>query len=106
MVCADVTVIDEQPNQIKMSLDAPREGWLVLSDLWYPGWKAEVDGQRTAIFRANYLFRAIKIPAGEHTVIWKYSPASFWIGLVISGLAWIFVGLFWLFHVVWKWRNR
>ena len=105
-VLANVTLIDEEPNQIKMSVSAPDMGWLVLSDLWYPGWNAEIDGKRTPIFRANYLFRAVRIPAGEHTLVWKYSPGSFWVGLSISVSFWIFVGLVWLLYITRLWRNR
>jgi hypothetical protein len=103
---ARVTVIDEQPNWIKMSVNSPRAGWLVLSDLWYPGWKVEVDGQPTPIFRANYLFRAINVPSGVHTVIWRYSPESFWIGFMVSAVAWILVGIFCLLTMTRRWRKR
>jgi uncharacterized membrane protein YfhO len=103
---AQVTVIDEEPNQIKMSVRAPGTGWLVLSDLWYPGWKAEMDGQGTPVFRANYLFRAVWVPVGEHTIVWKYSPGSLWIGLLVSSVSWIFVGSVLLFYSVRLWKNR
>jgi hypothetical protein len=103
---AQLTRIDEKPNLIKMNTSSPDEGWLVLSDVWYPGWKAEVDGQRTIIYRANYLFRAVSVPAGEHTVVWKYQPGSFMVGLLITLAAWILVGIFWIIFLTRLWRNR
>jgi len=57
---------------------------LVLSDNFYPGWKAYVNGKETRIYRANYTFRAIELPAGKHTVRFSYEPDSFKIGLAIS----------------------
>jgi hypothetical protein len=102
----DVAVIDEQPNRIEMSVNSPQAGWLVLSDQWYPGWKVEVDGQPTPIFRANYLFRAVSVPAGAHTLVWRYSPASLWVGLMVSAIAWIFVGIFCLFTLARRWIKR
>jgi hypothetical protein len=62
-------------------------GFLVLTDAYYPGWKAYVDGTETSIFRANYLFRAIALPAGAHLVQFRYEPRSFAIGLAISQTA-------------------
>ena len=90
----DVTVIDRAPNRMTMNVNSLQAGWLVVSDVWYPGWKAEIDGKPTPIFRANYLFRAVNVPSGGHTVTFTYSPGSFWIGLVISTVAWVFVGIF------------
>jgi uncharacterized membrane protein YfhO len=57
---------------------------LVLADSHYPGWKAFVDGKQEVIRRANLFFRAVPLPAGNHTVEFRYEPRSFTIGLVIS----------------------
>ena len=57
---------------------------LVLSDNYYPGWKASVDEKETRIFRANYTFRAIELPDGEHIVRFSYAPNSFKLGLTLS----------------------
>jgi uncharacterized membrane protein YfhO len=57
---------------------------LVISDNFYPGWKAYVDDKETKIYRANYTFRAIGLPAGKHIVRFSYEPGSFKIGLAIS----------------------
>jgi hypothetical protein len=102
---AFVTIVDEKPSQVKMQVRTPTSGWLVVSDQWYPGWMAEIDGQQTPILRANYLFRAVKVPAGEHYVIWKYNPASFRIGLLISVISWIFVGIIGLLFIRRIWKN-
>ncbi|MBI2230071.1 MAG: YfhO family protein [Deltaproteobacteria bacterium] len=67
---------------IRASLDA--SGILVLADSFYPGWSAYVDGKRAGILRANLFFRAVALPAGEHTVEFRYEPMSFKIGLVLS----------------------
>jgi vacuolar-type H+-ATPase catalytic subunit A/Vma1 len=50
----------------------------------YPGWKASVDGDAQPIQRANYLFRAVRVPAGRHTVRFRYQPTSFRAGAAIS----------------------
>lgn len=103
---AFVAIVDNSPNQVKMQVHAPASGWLVFSDQWYPGWMAEIDGQPAPIWRANYLFRAVSLPAGEHQVIWKYSPKSFWVGLLISVISWIFVGIIGLLLIRRICRNR
>lgn len=68
---------------IKTKSDVPKI--LFLSDNWYPGWKATVDGDQTEIWRADYTFRAVPLTPGEHLVKFYYDPASFKIGLIISG---------------------
>jgi hypothetical protein len=65
---------------------------LVLADQWYPGWVARVDGRPTPIYRANYLVRAIEVPAGDHTILFSYEPASYRLGRAISLLS-LLVGL-------------
>jgi hypothetical protein len=62
------------------------EGILVLADSYYPGWKAFVDGQEVMIRRANLFFRAVPLPAGNHTVEFRYEPRSFTIGLAVSSV--------------------
>ncbi len=61
-------------------------GWLVLSDSYFSGWIAQLDGQDTALYRADYNFRAVYVPAGEHKVRFKYSPISFRAGIIGSFL--------------------
>ena len=65
-------------------MDSPAEGYLVLSDPFYPGWRAELDGSPAEILRANYAFRAVAVPAGSHTVTMTFRPASWIAGLAIS----------------------
>jgi hypothetical protein len=79
-------------------------GLLVLSERFAPGWQATLDGERTEVLRANYLLRAVAIPAGEHTVRFRYRPSANLWGLAISLVAlMLFCGM-WGF--VWKrWRG-
>lgn len=57
------------------------EGLAVFSDIYYPyGWKAYVDGQETPIYKANYLLRAVKLPAGEHKIEFVFHPEKFYLG--------------------------
>ncbi|UCD55970.1 MAG: YfhO family protein, partial [Candidatus Hydrogenedentota bacterium] len=55
-----------------------------LTDSYYPGWNAFVDGMRRPVWRANSLFRAVEVPPGVHTLIFRYQPASVRWGIVIS----------------------
>jgi hypothetical protein len=81
---AVVQVVSYQPEQVALdvALDAP--GVLVLADTWYPGWQATVDGEPAALLRANYLFRAVLLPAGQHRVLFEYRPATVGRGAGIS----------------------
>lgn len=58
---------------------------LFLSETYYPqGWKAYIDGKETAIYRANYLFRAVVVPSGIHTLEMKFEPIGFYVGKNLS----------------------
>jgi hypothetical protein len=54
----------------------PSPAYLVFSEVWYPGWQARLDGEPTSLLRANYAFRAVYLPVGEHTVELTFSPGS------------------------------
>jgi uncharacterized membrane protein YfhO len=65
---------------------------LVLSEIYYPaGWTAYIDGQETEVYKTDYLFRSIIVPAGQHKVEFKFDPASYSTGKNISFAANIFV---------------
>lgn len=70
--------------RLRVSCPAPRV--LVVADSWYPGWRATVDAQPTEILRANYAFRGVVVPAGEHTVEFRFRPASWPVALPLCGL--------------------
>jgi hypothetical protein len=96
-VTSHVELVRYEPEHIIAAVSAPTDGWLLLNDAWYPGWEARVDGQTTPVERANVLFRALAVPAGDHQVEWLYRPTSFRMGMVFSGGATIFglIGFVW-----------
>ncbi len=79
-----VTVSNSTPGQVSLTVESARPGFVVLTDTFYPGWEATIDGQPAPIWPANLAFRAVAIPAGEHTVDFYYRPVSFRLGLGVS----------------------
>ncbi len=76
-----------EAERVNVWVNAQGEGlYLFLSDAWYPGWEATVDGQPAPIAQANGLFRAVRMPAGEHEVVFTYRCRLFTVGAVISGV--------------------
>lgn len=67
-------------------VELPRPGVLVVSESFYPGWTALIDGHPSPIIVADYVLRAVEVPAGEHRVVFEYRPASVRWGLVLSVL--------------------
>lgn len=68
-------------NDLAFSSSNRQNGLAVFADMYYAhGWKAYVDGKETPILKANYLLRAIKIPAGEHKIEFRFHPSSFYTG--------------------------
>jgi hypothetical protein len=72
------------PHRVVIEADLKADGFLVLSDTYYPGWEVYVDGQEDKIYQADYLFRAVSLEQGRHVVEFRYNPLSFRIGLAIS----------------------
>ena len=73
-----------EPERVEIDAISRGPGLLVLSDLHYPGWKAEVDGEEVDIERVNYLMRGVPLEDGEHRVSFRYEPASWRIGWILS----------------------
>ncbi len=71
-----VTLVDERPTRITLRAACPGPRVLVLADAWYPGWSVKIDGRPTELLRANYAFRGVALPAGEHTVTFSFRPAA------------------------------
>lgn len=90
-----VQIISYRPNQVDIITKMQDEGFLVLTDSYYPGWQVYVDGKKDKIYRAYYALRAVYLPEGKHKVQFVYRPRSFLIGRNISIAAIIFIiGIF------------
>ncbi|MDD5225065.1 MAG: YfhO family protein [bacterium] len=87
-------IIEYLNEKVTVEAEAREAGWLLLLDTYYPGWKAEVDGRPEEIYRADGFFRAVRIPAGKHRVIFTYLPAILKKSVWVSGIGLlIWVGL-------------
>jgi hypothetical protein len=80
----DTTSVREGINRVEIEAESDRNTLLFLSQTFYPGWSAFVDGERKSIIRANFAYQAVLFPKGHHTVIFIYEPKSFRIGWWIS----------------------
>jgi hypothetical protein len=88
----EARIVAYRPNRVVVHVDPGPAGYLVLADVWYPGWTCRVDGGKTPLFRADYLFRAVELPEGEHSVTFTFAPVSYRVGRFFSGAA--LAGLF------------
>ncbi|MBR4130335.1 MAG: YfhO family protein [Bacteroidaceae bacterium] len=71
-----VELTNYEANRLSYKVKSQKGGVVVLSEIYYPGWTCSIDGQETEIARANYVLRAIKVPAGEHEVIMTFDPQT------------------------------
>ena len=78
------TIISDKRNSVSIETDNSQDGLLVLSDNYYPGWRATVDGAPARILRANHTMRAIAVPAGRHLVSFVFMPAAFLLSVYVS----------------------
>ncbi len=73
-----------EPNRVVVDVEPGPAGWLVLADLWYPGWTCRIDDKPASVERADYLFRAVAVPEGRHEVVFTFEPESYRLGRRIS----------------------
>jgi hypothetical protein len=94
-----------QPNRVVVDVDDGPAGFLILTDLWYPGWNCTVDGVPRPIHRANFLFRAVEMPAGRHEVVFTFAPVSYQRGRLISIVGLVLAGSVLGLGAALRWRQ-
>lgn len=82
-----VRIAEYAENAVRLETSMAADGFVVLLDRDYPGWQARIDGEPAPILRANHLFRAVRVSAGEHRVTFAFRPRSLALGALGSGLA-------------------
>lgn len=84
-----VEILDYTATRVSLSVSAPQAATLILSDAWHPGWRATVNGGPAPIQRANLIFRALPVPAGDSTVVFSFEPLLWRAALYIGGALWL-----------------
>ncbi len=74
-------------QRVEIAVDAAQSGLLVLTDAYFPGWRAEIDGQPAQILPTNLAFRGVLVQPGSQRVTFTYAPTSFTVGLAIAAIA-------------------
>jgi len=95
-----VEMTDYKPNELTYKISSDNGGVVVFSEIYYPGWKATIDGNISMISRADYVLRALEVPAGEHNVVFEFRPSSLKITDTISIVALVLMFLMFLIPIV------
>ena len=97
---AEVRVEAREQTRVEVSVRGDADGLLVLGDPWYPQWRVEVDGRPAELLRVDHAFRGVRVPAGDHRVVFTYQDRALQAGLALSCLTALgLAGLWW-------WRRR
>lgn len=73
---ASIQLVTYEPNYLKYEVDSKNGGTVVFSEIYYPGWRSSIDGQEVSHGRANYILRAMNVPAGKHVIEFSFDPLS------------------------------
>ncbi len=96
---AQVDFADYSMDRAVINVNSAAAGFLVMSDLYTKDWKAKIDGKETPVLNADYAFRAVYLPEGQHRVEFYYHPASFTIGKDLSQLGVLIVFVCCIFEI-------
>lgn len=88
---AKVRIMKIAKSSMEIQVETANPAFLVVSDVYYPGWTAKINNKFTQIYRTNYLFRGVLVPAGSSTVQMEFRPTSFRLGLLISSVSFLFL---------------
>lgn len=81
----EIKLMSYKPNHLVYESNASADQLAVFSEIWYPaGWNVTIDGKEASFIRANYILRAMKVPAGKHTIEFRFEPKSYHTGETIS----------------------
>jgi hypothetical protein len=86
-------VVSLSETQLDLVTHSRVPAFLVLSDVYYPGWQVTVDGQLSRIYRTNFALRGVQVPAGDHVVQFRFRPLSFKIGVLLSTVTLLLVSI-------------
>jgi hypothetical protein len=95
---ASVQIILHEPLRIELEVETEHPGLVVLTDPYYPGWRATVAGENAAIYRVNHDLRAVFVPAGSSTVAYEFRPTSVVIGALCAFAGVLSAGFIWLWE--------
>ena len=101
-----ITLVENRNDYIIYKSSSKTNGIAVFSEVYYPyGWTATIDGKETPIAKVNYVLRALSVPAGEHTIEFRFEPSSFTIGDRISLIVGILSILIVAYGIFVLWRD-
>lgn len=86
-------VLAELPNRVDLEVERDRPGLLIVARSHFPGWRARIDGKEAPLWRANYAFSALAVPAGRSRIVLSYEPGSLRLGAALSLGAALLLGL-------------
>lgn len=92
---AQVSVQEFRAHRVRARVRADAAVWVTVAQTFYPAWRAYVDGRPVRLWRANYAFQALEVPAGDHEVTLAYEDRAFWAGAVLSLLSLLGGGVTW-----------
>ena len=79
-----IKLLENKPNYLKYEAETATKNIGVFSEIYYPGWRALIDGKETDMVRVNYILRALQIPEGKHTIEFKFEPKPYMVGNKIT----------------------
>ena len=102
-----IVLTSYEANALTFEAETDRERLAVFSDIYYPGWLCNIDGEPADILRADYVLRAVVIPAGKHTIEFRFDPQSLHATEAIANTVLIVLALLLIALIVWAvWRRR
>lgn len=99
---AKIQLVDYEPNYLKYEVESDKGGTVVFSEIYYPGWQSMIDGKEVPHGRANYILRAMNVPAGKHVIEFRFDPKSLH---VTETIAFVSIGLLVLLACVVVWMG-
>lgn len=97
---ATIKLISYTPNEVDVVTNSRSQMLLVLSDNYYPGWEVVIDKSEGKILKTNVSLRSVVVPAGKHTVKFRYQPQSFYYGFIISAVTLISMVLYLIYSYI------
>jgi uncharacterized membrane protein YfhO len=90
---SEARIVSYSNNEIRLQASTSIPGYLVMSEVYYPGWKAQVDGHPADLQRANYAFRAVLLGEGVHQVRLYFEPTTWRAGMICSLFTWVMLAV-------------